>query len=188
MQGGAIWQKENVDNGTISEPYLFAGWERRCIWVKNDNNYTSDLLFELDKNGNNSWKKCKNVVIPAHKDTLIIVEPTLEAEWIRVKTLKDFNGSVVLLYSDIEARSESNNSMFNGVARIDNVDKATGGILYSLGNNRKALAIQAKKIVDGKMSDIGYYKLNESMEIIKKEDMYVEYFMDNNLNFKYHKC
>lgn len=31
---GAVWAKEMVKAGEVSEPFLFSGWDERCSWIK----------------------------------------------------------------------------------------------------------------------------------------------------------
>ncbi|MEI3117688.1 MAG: hypothetical protein V8T12_01260 [Parabacteroides johnsonii] len=49
-------------------------------------------------------------------------------------------------------------------------DTTTGGLLYGLGDNRRALGLLANVTVDGKTSETGYYEIGDKLELIRKED------------------
>jgi hypothetical protein len=53
---GAVWISEDIKAGTVSESFLFAGWENRCAWIKNDGNLAVSFSFEVDEKGDNTWK------------------------------------------------------------------------------------------------------------------------------------
>src|SRR5690606_8208939 len=46
----------------------------------------------------------------------------------------------------------------------------TGGLLYGLGDNRRALGILAGKIEDNRFIEKGYYELDGGMKLVKKDD------------------
>ena len=59
--------------------------------------------------------------------------------------------------------------MYNGLAAADG-NAATGGLLYGLGNNRRALGLLATTEKDGKVEEIGYYEMNDTLQLVRKDD------------------
>lgn len=179
---GSVWQKENVAAGCVSDPYLFAGWSNRVAWAKNENEKEVTLVFEIDKRGNDNWTKLKTVKVEAKSTSQIPFDSKVKGAWIRVRCVEGMAGSVTFIYTDERERSLENSSIFTGLAGIESRDVVSGGLLYALGDNREALGILANETSDGKQNNAGYYELNTKMELAKKQDMYVEDYMQRRLS------
>ena len=63
-----------------------------------------------------------------------------DTEWIRVKTDVPTLATVSFTNTDSDERSTTSDEMFEGLAELD-CNNSIGGLLYSLGNNRRALGI-----------------------------------------------
>jgi hypothetical protein len=63
--------------------------------------------------------------------------------------------------------------MFKGLLEVGE-DEQTGGLLYGLGNNRRALGISARYLGE----NAGYYELNAEMQLEKKKDPETKDFID----------
>lgn len=166
---GAVWAKESVKANEASEPFLFSGWTNRCGWVKNEGNQPVNFTFEIDEAGNNEWKTLKSVTVNAGKATSVPFLSTERGEWIRVKTDKNTMATVSFNYTSPDIRSTSSDSIYKGLTTVDKTT-TTGGLLYGLGDNRRALGLLANVTVDGKISETGYYEMGDKLELIRKED------------------
>ena len=49
---GSVWYNERVNAGTVSEPFLFAGWKNRTALLKNYGDDSISMVFEIDQLGN----------------------------------------------------------------------------------------------------------------------------------------
>ena len=56
--------------------------------------------------------------------------------------------------------------MFEGLAELD-CNHSIGGLLYSLGNNRRALGIVSTQQKDGKVVECGYYEMNDTLKLVR---------------------
>lgn len=166
---GAVWAKEDVKANEYSEPFLFAGWAERCGWVKNESKQPVTYTFEVDEKGNNQWKALKEVKVDAGSAVFVPFEENEKGEWIRVKTDKATHTTVSFNYTDPDKRPSSASAMYNGLAAADG-NAATGGLLYGLGNNRRALGLLATTEKDGKVEEIGYYEMNDTLQLVRKDD------------------
>lgn len=45
---GGVWLDENVEKNAVSEPFLFAGWDERSVWIDNDGSEDVMYSFEVD--------------------------------------------------------------------------------------------------------------------------------------------
>lgn len=155
---GAVWLNENVKAGEPSEPFLFAGWQQRAAWVKNNGNTAA--TFQFESGDQNKWSPLKTVQLQAGEAAQIVFPATARGEWVRVKTNADTKATVQFTYAQKDARTASPASIFNGIAKTA-ANAPTGGLLYGLGDNRRALGVATND---------GYYELNEKMELQPKED------------------
>lgn len=166
---GAVWIKESVKAGECSDPFLFAGWENRCGWVKNGGHTPVVFTFEVDGTGNNSWKILKTVTVEAGKAMNVLFTANDKGEWIRVKADKPTLATVSFSYTAKDDRNTSADAMFKGLVPVSEAN-TTGGLLYSLGDNRRALGVLATQIVDGEVNETGYYEMNDTLQLVKKDD------------------
>ena len=164
---GAIWISEAVNANEVSEPFLFAGWDYRSAWVKNQGEQSVTYTFEVDEKGNNQWATIKSLTIKAGEAANIPF--TEKGEWIRVKTDKNTKTTVHFTYAQKDARAKAANSVFAGLAP-SNAGNTSAGLLWGLGDNRRKLGILAGKASDKGFSENGYYELDSLMHLEKKED------------------
>lgn len=166
---GAVWAKENVKAGECSEPYMFGGWTERCGWVKNDGKQNVTFTFEIDRQGNNTWTELKSVQVNAGKAAYIPFTAAETGEWIRVKTDKNTLATVSFSYTSGDNRKNSAGDLYTGLAPVENTT-LTGGLLYGLGNDRRALGLLANTTTGGNTVETGYYEMNDKLQLIHKTD------------------
>ena len=173
---GAVWLEEEVEANSPSEPFLLAGWPKRMVWIGNHGNESVRFDFETDQNGNNNWSAYESVTLESGKEHYLEIPANVKGEWIRVKTNKLTNATVHFTYSDQEQRSSASDLFFTGLATV-NETAATGGLMFGLGNNRRALGLAAVNFNNGKSQAAGYYELDSAMNLVKKEDAETEQFI-----------
>ncbi|MBD9167389.1 MAG: hypothetical protein EGQ00_10260 [Parabacteroides johnsonii] len=166
---GAVWAKESVKANEASEPFLFSGWANRCGWLKNEGNQPVTFTFEIDEAGNNEWKTLKSVTVNAGKAASVPFLSMEKGEWIRVKADKNTMATVSFNYTSPDTRSTSSDPIYKGLTTVDKTT-TTGGLLYGLGDNRRALGLLANVTVNGKISETGYYEMGDKLELVRKDD------------------
>jgi hypothetical protein len=166
---GAVWISEDVKAGEYSEPFLFAGWDYRSAWIKNEGDQPVLFTLEVDTKGNNSWKILKTIQIKAGEATNLIFSEKETGEWIRVKTDKNTKATVHFSYTQNDLRKTTANTMFAGLATV-NSSETTAGLLWGLGENRRKLGILTGVANDKKFIESGYYELDSLMNLVKKDD------------------
>ena len=173
---GSVWLDEDVSAHEYSEPFLFSGWPQRTAWVQNAGPNSVEFIFEVDKNGNRNWEPLKSLKVAGGSSQLISFSDQEKGEWVRVKAGSATRATLNFNYSGQEGRSDQPNSIFKGLASTDN-SSALGGLLYGLGDNRRALGISAQKFEDGKSIPIGYYELDKALNLVPKEDPTTDAFI-----------
>ena len=166
---GAVWLSEKIEATESSEPFLFSGWDNRSAWVQNEGEAPVSFSFEVDKTGNNSWTPLKSIELESGECANVFFNENEIGEWVRVSTSHDTKGTVHFYYAQKDARDSAVDPMFNGLAdAAEGLTKA--GLLWGLGENRRALGILAGTATDMGFEETGYYELDGNMELVKKED------------------
>jgi hypothetical protein len=166
---GAVWLEEAVKADTPSEPFLFAGWPHRSCWLHNAGDDSVTFTFETDNDGKENWKPLKTKTLEAGTSARVPFSAEEAGEWVRVKTDRNTQATAHFYYADSEVRATQPASIFDDLATVMQ-PQATGGLLYGLGDNRRALGVAATTFSDGQPGDYHYYELNEKLELQPKED------------------
>ncbi len=167
---GAVWAKENVEANEASEPFLFNGWDCRRAWVKNEGREPVTFTFDVDEAGCDAWKTLRSVTVEPNKALSLAFTAEDRGEWIRVKTDKPTRTTVSFNYTMKDNRPTTPATIFEGLAAAEE-NTLSGGLLYGLGDNRRALGLLANTTVDGKTTETGYYEMSDELKLVKKEDV-----------------
>jgi hypothetical protein len=159
---GAVWLAEKINTNISSEPFLFAGWQKRMAWIQNAGKEDVTFTFEVDVNGNGTWKKLRTVLLSAGQSKNISFLPTEIGEWIKVKSNKNTTATVNFNYTDDTRFVTGSDPIFNGLSAVSG-DELSGGLLYALGDKRRKLGILASDLSKGKFNEVGYYELDSAM-------------------------
>ncbi|OFX29433.1 MAG: hypothetical protein A2W92_13400, partial [Bacteroidetes bacterium GWA2_42_15] len=170
MAEGAVWLSEQVDAGEASDPFLFAGWDYRSAWIKNEGTQTVLFTFKIDENGNNSWKNLIEVPVKKGESVYVPFDSGTKGEWIRVSVDKSCSKATVhFSYAQTEEHTSTPDPMFNGFSGISSAG-STGGLLWGLSGNARALGVLAGTVSDKEFTETGYYELDASMKLVKKNN------------------
>lgn len=174
---GAVWLSENVASGEVSEAFLFAGWTNRSAWILNEGSSETEFEFEIDLGGDNTWKRLLSKKIQPGETYQIEFPTNQKGEWIRVRVDKNTKATVHFSYNNgVKENSMGEGELYKGVSKVDQ-EVSLGGLLYGLGDNRRALGIVAGKIDKNGFNESGYYELNERMQLIPKTDIETSEFI-----------
>lgn len=166
---GAVWLSESVEANKPSEPFLFAGWQRRMAWVFNEGSTPVTFTFEVDRDGNGKWTSKKTIKSGPGETSSVAFAADEKGEWIRVTSDRSTRATVHFSYTDGSRFYNVVNKLFAGIAKAG-TGNYTGGLLYGLGKDRRALGILAGTITGNKFVEQGYYELDAEMTLVKKED------------------
>ena len=166
---GAVWIAEEIKAGAVSEPFLFAGWDVRSVWIRNDGKQTVSFTFEVDEAGNNNWETLKSVSVKAGESANVPFIAAEKGEWIRVKADQASKATVHFSYAQKDNRSITSDAMFAGLSNVSETE-TSAGLLWGLGNNRRKLGVLAGNASDNAFTESGYYELDSLMNLVKKED------------------
>ncbi|GAA4807095.1 hypothetical protein GCM10023231_40350 [Olivibacter ginsenosidimutans] len=165
---GAVWQHDTVQAGQTSDPFLFAGWPLRSCWLTNEGKTPTTFSLEIDRQGDGQWTSFKTIPVSPGETVNLSFDQQESGEWIRVKTTQQTLASVHFTYGQHDERKGEPDAIFRGLAQASSFN---GGLLYGLGNDRKALGVLAQSYEDGQAAATSaYYELNEQLQLIPKTD------------------
>nr|WP_295929519.1 hypothetical protein [uncultured Dyadobacter sp.] len=166
---GSVWIHEAVKAGESSEPFLFAGWKHRAAWIRNDGAKDVRFVYEVDKKGNGQWTSLKTVTVKAQSASRTEFAAAEAGEWIRIRPDQPTTATAHFSYTSDDARGALSDPVFKGLSPV-NATQANGGLLYGLGENRRALGMAAVHFNGTQSSGIGYYELGGDMKLVRRDD------------------
>lgn len=166
---GAVWLSESVMKDEISEPFLFAGWDIRTAWIKNEGTESVTFRLETDKSGNNKWDTLKTLTARPDEAILVTFTDNQTGEWIRVVSEKETRATVHFSYADKDDRQVIPDPVFSGIAEVTE-NNTMAALLWPLDKNRRKLGVLAGIASDSDFSEAGYYELDSAMNLNKVND------------------
>jgi len=170
---GAVWLEDEVHAGLPSEPFLFDGWTYRMAWLANHGDEQVELLFQSDRYGTGEFDTFRSIQLRGGESAEVHFTNEERGEWIRLVSDTDSKLTAQFCYTEEDARAAVPDLMFGGLLPAGE-EPLTGGLLYGLGGDRRALGISARR--NGE--DAGYYELNEKMELARVDDPDTKAFID----------
>ncbi len=166
---GGVWAHEQLQGGVPSEPMLFAGWSRRSCWIANEGTTAVTFTIETDAEGNNQWQELQRVTIAPGASQHVVFDADERGEWIRLTPDQSTMATATFCDSEPEERTSAPDPIFAGLSPAD-ANATTGGLLYGLGDDRRALGLLATTSEGDATSETGYYEMGEQLTLTRKED------------------
>ena len=136
---GGVWIRDDVKAGVPSDPYLFSGFERRMVHLAHESENEVTVTLEVDRSGNGSWSKLRDIKVPARGYSYSIFDPKEQAVWVRLKVDKNAQGmSAFFQYSNADTRSTTAEPIFKGLAK-PGTPATSGGLVWARGENKGTL-------------------------------------------------
>ncbi len=96
---GGPWYQDEVKAGTVSDPYLMTGFDKKVLHLAHDSNSEVKFKVEVDFLGNGDWRTYETFKVPAHGYVHHEFPAAFSAHWVRVTVSKDAKVSVYFIYS-----------------------------------------------------------------------------------------
>ncbi len=142
---GGVWLGDRVNAGQVSDPFLVAGYQHRCLHLaaRDDRDVTFDI--ELDATGNSQWTQWKSVTVPAGGYKFELLPPELKAEWLRI-VAHDANVVTAYLHQRQSPRyaPDAHAELFRGLARVGEDGAAWCAALLRPAAHNRNLMVLAK--------------------------------------------
>ncbi|MCA9209620.1 MAG: hypothetical protein KDA55_14745 [Planctomycetales bacterium] len=166
---GALWLNDSVEAGRPSEPYLFTGYDRRCLFLEHDGDGPIRFRLEVDHDGNGTWKTLREVSVAAKTLHWAPFSATDVGTWIRIVPDVSCRATAFFHYSDEDRRPAEADSIFSGIAKPDEAH-VNGGIVYARGANLRTLRFVAEKRSGDRVESLGCYDLDASLNLAHADD------------------
>jgi len=167
---GAVWLDDDVAADGVSDPFLFAGYERRAAHFAQRGEHPATVALEIDRRGNGAWESLGELTIPPGGYTWREFAATEAGCWIRVRARTPIAGATVqFTYSAVDRRTMHAGPMFARLARADAADY-DGGILRTRGDAENSLSFAATAVRGGKPSGEGYYEMTADLRLRRVEN------------------
>ena len=167
---GAVWFRDAVKAGDVSDPFLFSGWENRGAYFINGGEAPMTFALEVDEKGTGNWKKLRDVKLGANESMWQVFTDAEVGEWIRVKAARDCAAATVhFAYVAKERREANPDAIFDGLAKIGDA-KSVAALMRPRGENKRTLAVAAINVENGAAADAGYYEMDGDAKLAKVED------------------
>src|SRR5690606_17697122 len=115
---GGVWLDEELKSGEVSEPFLFAGWDERSVWIQNAGNQAVTFTFEVDENGDGTWSHLEEVSVPVHSEIEYVFTEDQSGEWVRVHVDRVTRATVHFTYNDVDKRGNEADGIFDGLSNV----------------------------------------------------------------------
>lgn len=167
---GSVWMNEKVEANAWSDPYLFAGYDKRFAHLSHGSSEAVTFEFEVDVDGKGNWKPLLNVNVPAKGYQWIEFGLGEKGQWIRARATTAAAGvTLTFQYANNDARGREADAIFAGLAPA-NAPAAIGGLVRVRGENKRTLQLLAMKVSGKSMEEIGNYELDGQMKLKRVED------------------
>jgi hypothetical protein len=167
LGSGGVWSEDDVAAGQTSEPYLFAGYDKRMLHLGHASDEPVIFTIEIDREGNNQWTKLDEVKVPAKGYVPYLFEQDEAGQWLRITPQQDAKAVTAWLhYANEDPRSNEPAAIFDGLATAQ-TDGDVGGVMRSLGGDDLPLGLIAQNRSD---TDRPFYLLNEQLELVPSDD------------------
>lgn len=165
---GAVWMDDRVQAGKPSDPFLFAGWDRKASWIKNSGSQPVTVTLQTDAAGNGSWKPASKISVPAGESRFVPLSGLEKAEWLRAIADRGTELTVEFMYRADDRRPSEPDAMFKGLSPVTD-RQSLGGLLYSRGNDLRTMGILAGEFEGTMFKEAGFYELDAEMNLVPRE-------------------
>jgi hypothetical protein len=171
LASGAVWLRDTVKAGEVSDPFLCAGWQRRSAHFINGGKTAANFTLEIDALGDGRWKPLRTVNVEPGKSSWQEFSDDAQGEWIRIKADRDCaEATAHFTFNNPDQRPSQPDAIFANLSTIASSDAHFGGIIRARGENRGTLHLAAMKVHGAQISDVGYYELDHALQLRAVED------------------
>lgn len=96
---GGPWWESKVKAGTVSDPFLMTGFDKKMGHLSHDSFEEVTYKIEVDFLGNGTWKTYDKITVPPNGYAHHEFPDAFSAHWVRVTVNKDCTTSVYFVYS-----------------------------------------------------------------------------------------
>ena len=131
---GGPWMNEAIAAYQPSLPFLVNGFTQRTLHLAVTDGQTVEIKIEIDAVGDGNWTHFDTVEVTGYEPYQL--PDSFDAQWLRVRSNRNFIGSAYLHQTDANYRDASEGEvLFQGLANLGE-DVVSGSALYTRHENR----------------------------------------------------
>ncbi|MBA4017081.1 MAG: hypothetical protein C0483_07915 [Pirellula sp.] len=174
---GAVWLNDDVKAGVPSDPFLFAGYERRALHLAHAGTEAATFTLEVDRRGDGRWEALRAVDVAGGGNAWIEFPPADVGAWLRIKTDRDCSQATAMFhFSNADLRGTEPAKIYAGLAQPSD-KQIVGGLLRARGENLRTLLLAA----EDSSGDVGPYELDADLKLRRIDDSAAMSFMQKNV-------
>lgn len=175
---GAVWLREDVAEGAISDPYLFGGLQGRALHLAHSGTEEAHVTIEVDRDGKGKWETLQTLTLPPVEsgESWQKFADDETGIWVRLKAQSAISGIAAVFTNTSDRRTEpdeqaasqpSVDDKFRGLslASADGADgsaSVTGGVFRARDKNQRTLHFAAHS-TEG---SVGLYTLSDTLQLV----------------------
>lgn len=161
---GAVWLRDEVSRGEVSDPYLIHGYDRKGLHLHHASDKVVSISIEVDPDGSGNWRSFRTLTVAPGGYRW---EPVnFPGVWLRLRANTDIEGATAFFnFANADNRPDEAAPVFNGLATPEATRSLNGGIIRARGENTRSLHF-ASITLNGSGERIeGYYEMNGDMKL-----------------------
>jgi hypothetical protein len=163
---GAVWIEDDVKADTPSEPFLFAGFAKRSLFLAHESDVPVAFTLEVDARGDGSWKKLREIAVSPKGNAWTEFATAEPGAWVRLIARRDATRATAFFhYRGDDTRSTQAGSVFGGIARPAD-RQLSGGLLHARGAEFRTLRFIARNSA----GELGCYDLDGELRLRRTND------------------
>ncbi|MDF1861085.1 MAG: discoidin domain-containing protein [Verrucomicrobiales bacterium] len=164
---GSVWLREDLPKDSVSDPYLFSGYDHRQLHLSHGSDGTVEFTLEVDKTGNDNWSPLTTLPVPAGGAVSHSFAKEQPGSWIRIRAKDEVKEVTAnFQYRNEDPRTRENDPLFDGIANVEEAPASTG-VMRSLAYNKLGLVAGN----DSNTSDFRYYEITPEMKLEPVDDL-----------------
>ena len=96
---GGPWWEALVEAGTISDPFLMTGFDKKVLHLTQNSNQGVTFTVEVDFLGNGTWKEYQKFTVPANGYTHYEFPDGFSAHWVRLRVDSECTATAYFMYN-----------------------------------------------------------------------------------------
>jgi len=135
---GGPWVNDDVPAQAVSEPFLFAGFDRRVLHLHHESEQEVEFTLELDSDGSGRWREHRAVRVDSGASVAYVFPAGIEAQWVRLRPLAPARAVTAYFHYGEEpakrwALQAGRQDIFTSLARATGAQAVVGGIVRPMG-------------------------------------------------------
>lgn len=166
MGRGGVWVKDDVKAGSVSDPYLFSGFEHRMLHIAHEGASEVNFQVEVDRAGNGAWAQLREIKVPARGYAPTAFSQKDEGAWVRLKPTSDCaKVTAYFHYASVDRRAPAPPRRRSG--------EDGGGYVWARGEKKGTLLLATQDAL---------YELDANLSLQRIEDQKTHRWMLDNLS------